>query len=244
MSTARTLTETASRSVKNSVASLPMRSSPSLVGEYYRFLALRVEACLPPPGATLIITSPSRGDGRSTTALELARALAAECGRRVALLEADVLRPRLASLLKIPKARDLAEVLAGEIGLDEALWSAPGGLLSVLLAGPRTRVASPALALAPILSALRAQHDYVLVDTPPVDDSADAPSLARQCDAVLLVVREAATERDALSHTLDVLQGAPVLGCVLNGHRGRTQIRTRRGTRRLWPHPGEKNEGV
>ena len=199
--------------------------------ERYRLIALRLEARLdarlPAPahaarGRVVVVTSPSAGDGKTTTAAHLALAACRDLGRRVVLVDGDLARPRLARRLGVEARRGVADVLRGEALLGEVLWRLGDDGLEVLpgiAAEGRGAQPLPAHLLEPLLDRLRDRRELVLVDAPAVEVSADAPTLARAADGVLLVVRAGATGKGALARALDALVDAPLLGCILNDQR-------------------------
>jgi Mrp family chromosome partitioning ATPase len=197
--------------------------------ERYRLIAARLEAVLErrspevsgsrPLGRVVIVTSPQRGDGKTTTALHVGTSLSRALGRRVAIVDADLTRPGLAPMLGLGSARGIADVLDGTAGLDEVLLRGEdAGPLLVPAGAPVNGVR--ARGLAAIVNTLREYNDIVLIDTPALSDAADAAILGRSADGVILVVRAGATREDTLSAALDALIDAPLIGCVLNDHDG------------------------
>ncbi|HSK10122.1 MAG TPA: CpsD/CapB family tyrosine-protein kinase, partial [Vicinamibacterales bacterium] len=167
----------------------------------------------------LIVTSPTSGDGKTTTALNLALTMAQEFHKRVLIVDADLRRGRLHELLGLPASPGLSEVLTGEATLEEALVSLAEYHLAVLPAGSPT--ARPAEMLGStemrrVVDILRTQYDRILFDTPPVVALADVGVLAPLVDGVLMVVRAGETTRPAIDRALREVHPAPVLGLVLN----------------------------
>jgi Mrp family chromosome partitioning ATPase len=213
---------------------VPLPKPQRMAEERYRLVATRLEALLDqrhttdrgtrPLGRVVIVTSPQRGDGKTTTALHLGTALSRGLGRRVAVIDADLARPGLAPMLGLGSSRGVSDVLAGSAGLDDVLLRGEdGGPLLVPAGGPETN--GHRRGLASIVNSLREYNDLVLVDTPALCDAADAAILGRGADGVILVVRAGATREDTLVSALDALVDAPLLGCVLNDHDGRAEPR-------------------
>jgi Mrp family chromosome partitioning ATPase len=177
-----------------SLEALRWPEAPAGVAEHFQLVALRLESALAARETRLVtIASPQPGDGRTTTAVHVAGALHLALGRRVLVVDGDLARPGLARMLR-----------AGSFGA--ASQSGP-----FALAGAADSIAS----LARRLLKLRALYDYVLVDTPPIDRSADAAILGRVSDGVLLIVRAGRTRREKLDAALDALVDVPLVGCVL-----------------------------
>lgn len=198
--------------------------------ERYRLIAARLEAVLErrtpdvnarPLGKVVIVTSPQRGDGKTTTALHVGTSLSRALGRRVAIVDADLTRPGLAPMLGLGSARGITDVLDGTAGLDEVLLRGEdSGPLLVPAGAPLNGVR--ARGLAAIVNTLREYNDVVLIDTPALSDAADAALLGRSAHGVILVVRAGATREDTLASALDALIDSPLIGCVLNDHDGRS----------------------
>jgi len=186
----------------------------------------------PATGAdVVVVTSALGGEGKTTTALDLARSTA-EAGERVLLVEADLRRPTLGTALGLASGPGLSDVLAGQVEVAAAVR--PGGVdgLSVLPAGsvppnPAELLSSPRMA--DVVAALRSGFDRVLLDATPLLPVTDAVVCAGLADGVLLVVRWGRTSRDEVSEAVTMLEQvhAPVLGSVLNG-RGLTRSERRR----------------
>lgn len=143
------------------------------------------------PPQVVAVTSSVPGEGKTTLCLWLARTAAAG-GKRVALVDADLRRPRLGELAGATAGSDLAAVLAGEAPLADALRPGPAEGLSVLPGRALGGAAGDILggpAMRRLIDALREDFDLVVVDTPPVLPVADARVLAPLADAVLFAVR-------------------------------------------------------
>jgi succinoglycan biosynthesis transport protein ExoP len=178
----------------------------------------------PTSGAeVIVVTSASGGEGKTTTALDLARSVAM-AGEQVLLVEADLRRPTLAAALGLGAGRGLAEVLTGQVEVGAAVRPGVVEGLSVLPAG--TVPGNPAELLGSArmvdaMAALRNGYDKVLLDVPPLLPVTDAVVCSTLADGVLLVVRWGRTHRNQVSAAVAMLEQvrAPLLGSVLNGRR-------------------------
>lgn len=173
-----------------------------------------------PNSRSVVVTSALPGEGKSTTALNLAVVLA-ESGSRVLLIDCDFSRPSLHKLLRVTLAPGLAEVLSATVPLAAALRPSRVERLAFLPAGNLDARGVPALtreALARLLAETTPAFDRVVLDSPPVLLMANAVTLGAAADAVLLVVRSGKTERAAVLQAIDqlTLVGARVVGAVLN----------------------------
>lgn len=192
-----------------------LEAPESPAAEQYRVLFQRVlRLAARRPMRVLAITSAGRGEGRTTTAANLALTAAQE-GRAAVLVEADLRRPVLAARLGLAPRAGLAEVLEGAAELAQAIVRV--GPLAVLCAGdardPGQALRSPR-ALA-VMDQLRAAYEHVILDAPPALAFADGDRLASAADAALLVVRSGATPRQVVRLALDAL-GERAAGVVLN----------------------------
>lgn len=196
----------------------PLGKDP--VSESYRALRTAVRFINPDSTLrTIAVTSPGEAEGKTTTAVNLAVALA-ESGERVLLVDADLRRAGLARALGIEGAVGLSNAIVGDVAVDDALqdWR---GLLTVLPAGtlpPNPSELLGSFAMGELLEKLEARYDVIVLDAPPALPVTDAVVLATLVDGLVLVVRSAQTTRPAVAELRRRLEtvGAPVLGCVLN----------------------------
>jgi len=178
------------------------------------------------PVRLVVVTSPRPSDGKTTVAANLAVACA-QHGLRALLVDGDLRRPRLGTILDVPQSPGLAELARGSARGSEVthpLDAVPG--LHVIPAG--TVLDAPlelvgGTRLPEILSAFRVRYDLVIVDTPPLSAGTDAAILGSLADGVLMVVRAGVTQRAAvrLARRQLHLAGATLLGAVLNDPTGR-----------------------
>ncbi|MEO6154482.1 MAG: polysaccharide biosynthesis tyrosine autokinase [Thermomonas sp.] len=175
---------------------------------------------------TLLITSTSPGEGKSTTALALARNFA-QLGKRVLLIEADLRNPSLHRTLGLQgQGIGLSNLLAGGSTLADATLETDDPGLKVILAGPLPPNPAELLSGSKLISALTvaAEHyDQIIVDGPPVLGLADAPILANVMDGTLLVVNSAKTKINAAQAALKRLLAARarVVGALLSKYDSR-----------------------
>lgn len=188
--------------------------------EAYRSLRTAVRFVDPDrPLRTLLVTSPSAGEGKTTTAANLAIALA-QSGERVLLVDADLRRARLGVALGLESAMGLTNLVTHRLTPDEALqgWR---DLIAVIASGPLPPNPSELLgsaSMASVVASLREMCDVVVFDAPPVLPVTDAVVLSTQVDGVILVARSGRTQRGSAVEARRRLDGvgANVIGCVLN----------------------------
>lgn len=144
-------------------------------------------------GRVVLVTGPSPGDGKTTTAINLASTLAA-AGKRVILIEADSRRPSIGRALEMEPEYGLAGVITGRTYLVDALLPVGGedSKLRVLLTSPDEAPAADVLshiAVETLLLQAQKLADWVVIDSPPLNHVAETMTLARMVDDLLIVVR-------------------------------------------------------
>jgi non-specific protein-tyrosine kinase len=173
------------------------------------------------PPRTLLVTSSSPSEGKSTTLANLGVVMAQQ-GQRVVLVDSDLRRPTLHRLFQAPNATGLTSALLHEQpSAVPFLQPTKVENLSLLTTGPLPPNPAELLGSArfgELLRDLQAHADVILLDSPPALAVTDAPVLARQVDGVLLVVDAGATRRQWAANAQETLSkvGAKVLGVGLN----------------------------
>ena len=170
------------------------------------------------PRKVIVVTSSLPTEGKTTTIVNLAIALAS-AGTRVVVVEADLRRPKVADLLGIERSVGLTSVLSGRVRVDQAVQLWAGGRFDVLASGPLPPNPSELLAsqhMKAVLAELRERYDVVLIDTPPLLPVTDAAAVAPATDGAILVCRFKETTRDQVASAAEALQAvsAPLLGTV------------------------------
>ncbi len=188
--------------------------------EAYRYLrtGLRVFGL----NATLrsvLVTSAVGGEGKTTTAANLAIAMA-EAGDRVVLVDCDLRRPELHRRFGLSNARGLTSVVVGDTTVDEVTWFVRDNL-AVITAGPGVQNPTEVLGsaqFADVLQAIVEQAEFTILDSPPVLPVADAVIAGQVADGVIVVSRIGAVRRRSIRELLARLGDAriPVVGFVAN----------------------------
>lgn len=174
---------------------------------------------------TLLITSSGPGEGKSTTALALARNLT-QLGKRVLLVDADLRKPSLHKTLGLKVESGLSHLLAGGCSFSAAVQPTDDERLHVILAGPLPPNPAELLSGSKLVSLLTIgteRYDHVIIDGPPVLGLADAPILSNAIDGTLLVVNSAKTKIGAAQAALKRLMAARarIVGCLLTKYDAR-----------------------
>jgi capsular exopolysaccharide synthesis family protein len=172
----------------------------SAYGEAMRGLrtALLLSNVDAPPRA-VIVSSSLPGEGKTTTAIALARSVAGS-GKRVVLVDADLRRPALTWMLGLSPEAGLVEYLAGEASLDEVLVDDEASGLQVLPALKGAANAPDLLgsdSMRVLVEKLKTDFDLVVVDSPPLLLVSDAVVMARTCDKMIFVIKWEETPRQA-----------------------------------------------
>jgi capsular exopolysaccharide synthesis family protein len=180
---------------------------------------------------TLLITSATPGEGKTTVGLNLAIAEAAGGSSNVILLEADLRRPALARRLKLSSGPGLAEILSRNATLEEAVQWLPirrttdqngsGPQISVVTAGavpPNPAQLLESRAMVDLLTSLTERFDLVVVDSAPTSVVSDSIALVKLVSGVVVVSRVGRTTREAARHLRNQLVKleAPTLGVIAN----------------------------
>lgn len=156
------------------------------------------------PPKTIVVTSSFPGEGKTVFSISLARLLA-KAGQKVVLVDADMRRPRVHSILNLDKTKpDLAMVLAGDAPLLNALQKDVSGA-DVIIASAKTLNPQDLLnshQMEKLIATLREKYDMVIIDTPPVMAVADAALIGQKVDTTVYVVRWSTTPREVVAEGL------------------------------------------
>ena len=190
--------------------------------DQYRVLRHTVEQRRRTAGVAIVgVTSAGPGDGKTTTAINLAGALAQDRGSRVLLIDCDLRSSAMARRLGLGEGRGLVQAIIDPmLTLDDATKRLTRYNLDVMAAGfetssPYELLKSPRLG--DLFEAARRRYDYVVVDTPPLTPFPDCRVLAKVVDGFLIVVSAHQTPRRLVDEALAVVPKESVMGVVFNG---------------------------
>ena len=192
--------------------------------EAYRYLRTSVRYMVADwPTKAIVVTSATAAEGKTTTAVNLARA-AAESGARVVFIDADLRRPTAHGSFALSNRVGLSEVLGGQASFAEAVQYVDD-TLAVLTAGSPTPLAPDLLGSETFTQLIRSvsdQSDLLVIDAPPVLPVADPILVAKAAGQVILVARIGVVRRRELRETLRRLEesGVNVGGFVANDVEG------------------------
>lgn len=196
-------------------------NSPFAVTEAYKALRTNVQFSLPNGGAKCIgVTSATKGEGKSSTALNLAISFS-QIGKKVLLIDCDMRLPSIATKLGIPGVPGLSNILVQAQNINETLRYVTGLNITVLPSGtipPDPTYLLESSQMATVLNVFKKYYEYIIVDLPPVNSVTDAAILAKQLDGMLVVVRHGVAEYREVNNMLSQLRmaNAKILGMVYN----------------------------
>lgn len=193
----------------------------SYVAEQFRALRGRIDAmAVSRPISTIAVTSALPGEGKTTSAINLALVTALSVDRRVVLVDCDLRRPKVHQSLGLQPRAGMAELLVDEVSLEDCLVQVEGASLEVLPVRGRPPNPSELLGSArmrELVEQLSERYDRVILDTPAALGLPDAKVVADLCDGVVMVVRADFTSQEDAQTVLEILDPDRVLGLVLNG---------------------------
>lgn len=191
--------------------------------EAYKLLRANIMFSLPDEGGktcrVIGVTSALPSEGKSTTAINLAYAIA-EAGKRVLIIEGDMRLPTMSKRLDIPKSPGLSNLLAGLCGGNEIInHSVLTGTLDAVTSGdipPNPSELLGSQRMAKVIEALSKGYDYIVFDLPPISSVSDALVISPLLDGMIVVVRRDYCDQQTLAETMRQLEfhNAKILGFV------------------------------
>ena len=198
------------------------------VTETYRSMRTNLEfSWIDEPIRTMLVTSPTPGDGKSITLANLAISFA-EIGRKTLIVDTDLRKPVQHKIFTTEKKPGLTDYLVGDVTLEQIVYDVGIGNLKFIPVGKNPP--NPAEIIASkkfqeFIDSQKEKYDMILFDTPPIISVTDPILLSRKVDGVLLVLKFAKTDRQVAVSAVEALKKsrAKILGTVLNStqfHRG------------------------
>jgi capsular exopolysaccharide synthesis family protein len=199
---------------------------PPPVREAFQMIRVQIDTAVTdrqtPHGRTILLTSGSSGDGKTTSAMNIATALA-DAGHRVILMDLDLRKPDLGRILHLEREAGVTTLLDAGTELPHVLApSAHVPLLSVLPAGREAEesMLAPVVSRLPVLlEQLRSMADYIVIDAPPLGEISDAYQFLPFIDEIIVVARPGNTRRASFEFMRELLGRAhrTPLGMVIVG---------------------------
>lgn len=169
---------------------------------------------------SLLVTSPSEGEGKSTTAVNLAVCMA-QRGDRVLIIDAHFRNPIINKIFNVQTSPGLSNVLGQQLEIREAIYNTEVEGLDIMPSGLRLYNSTELLdsqIMVDIMASTSGQYDMVLLDCPPVLGIPDTNALVSKCDGVLLVLKNGKTQQELALEAKRALlfAKANILGVILN----------------------------
>ncbi len=170
---------------------------------------------------TLLITSAQENEGKSTVTSELAKSLA-DAGKRTLMIDADMRKSIfLSKTTRTPDFQGLSEYLSGQAEIANVLYNTQNPYFDVIFSGhfpPNPVELLSSKRFTALLTTVKQQYDYVLIDTPPLGTVIDAAVAAAVCDAAMIVISTGKTSSsEAVSVKSQLTKsGCKILGVILN----------------------------
>lgn len=193
----------------------------SIAAESYRTLRTNIQySSFDKEYKVIMVTSSEPGEGKSTTAGNLALCLA-QGEKKVILVDCDLRKPSLHKKFKISNIVGLSDVMIGKEELVTAMHRYNNNLV-ILTSGkipPNPSEMLSSKTMTTLLDTLKQNFDYIILDTPPVQAVTDSQILATKADGAILVVRAERTKKDSVQNAISLLKkvNANIIGTVLNG---------------------------
>ncbi|WP_349772245.1 CpsD/CapB family tyrosine-protein kinase [Lederbergia citrisecunda] len=193
----------------------------SIISEQYRTIRTNLYFLnVDKKNKTLLITSPGKLDGKSTTAANLAISMAQQ-QERVLLIDGNLRNPNIHNIFKTSNAIGLTDVLTGTTSFEEAVYSSTIERLDILTSGmipsnPVELLASKNMQL--LMQKIKTMYDTILIDSTSILEVTDTKIIANICDGVVLVIKQNKTNIESAVETKKVLDyaKAKIVGIILN----------------------------
>lgn len=193
----------------------------SLAAEQYRMAAAKLVLSTEQRHSTVIeVTSALMGEGKTTTVVNLGYTIARDLGKKTLLIDCDFQRPALHHYARVPVQAGLIEFLDGQASLDDCLSvidESPCSILAVGGAGNERNELARIQQLKAILPDLRAQFEYLMINTPPVLSSATMGILASLADELVWVIRAGHSPKHLVQKAFTILSQTAQRQVILNG---------------------------
>jgi capsular exopolysaccharide synthesis family protein len=209
------------KNTEATVSQLPVRDTPRApISEAFRMLQANLKFLSSDKPRVIVVTSSVPSEGKSTVSANLSAALA-QLGNRVLLIDADMRRPAQHHIWEKANTEGLSDVIVGQAELRAAVKEVMPKL-NVLTAGatpPNAVALLESRGMSALIETVSQTYDFVIIDAPPTLVAADALTLGKLADGVLMVARPGVVNTHTAHAARDLLvtSGQKVLGLVVNG---------------------------
>ncbi len=193
------------------------------VVENYKLIRTNIMFSMPKTdkGKVIVVTSSTPGEGKTTTATNLAITFA-QTGAKVILVDCDLRKSRIHRYLKVEKDNGVTNILCGFTSIEKAVKKNVRDNLDVLTSGeipPNPAELIDSTEFGKMIDVLKEQYDYIFIDTPPLAIVTDAALAMKVSDGVVIVVRQDVTTFDVLDTTVETINnsGTKIIGVVMLG---------------------------
>lgn len=201
-------------------ASFDLVSLNPFAMEEFRKLKTQVFHRLPNPPHSILITSAVPGEGKTTVALHLAKAISFEIHKRAILIDSDLRKPAI-HFNGLQHAKGLTDYLSDNVPLSDVLLDSGTANLRVILSGPTSQKSTELIGskkMEELLNSLKATEDstYILIDSSPIISTSEPLLLSKMVDGIIVVVLADSTPREAVQRAIKSIDAQKIIGIVLN----------------------------
>ena len=192
------------------------------IKESYKKARTNIAYSIVKKGCKMIsFTSSAKSEGKTITSVNIAIALAQQVDTKVLIIDCDLRRPRVQSVLEIPVSKGITNYLNFECEISDIIYNSKMDNLDAICCGTIPPNPSELLAsdnMKDLIKELSNKYDYIIFDTPPIGVVIDALPIIKQTDGVVVVVRDNVTDITDYKKTIEILNRseANIIGVIFN----------------------------